>query len=239
MADFPKPVLVDLSGPVAPQVYRWLRQTIIQGDLTPGTRLSEVEISLLFGASRQPVREAFIKLSEEGLLEVRPQRGTFVCKISIASVKDARFVREAIEADIVKVIAKNPAPDFLARLRAQIDLQRALVNRAASEFDSDLARSVAFIQLDENFHRCLAEGADHTQAWHVIEGLKSQMDRVRYLATQRFPMTDLVNQHAAIVDALAKGDIIAAEASMRSHLTTILNDLPQVVSDLPNFFTDR
>lgn len=232
----PKPILADQSGPVAPQVYRWLRQSIIQGDVAPGTRLSEAEISVLFASSRQPVREAFIKLAEEGLLEVRPQRGTFVCKISIAAVKDARFVREAVEADIVKVIASNPNPDLVANLRAQLDLQRDLVKLTAPEDGGDLAKSVSFIQLDENFHRCLAEGAHRTQAWRVIEGLKAQMDRVRYLATQRFPMADLVNQHVAIVDAIARADVIAAEAAMRGHLTTILNDLPQVVADLPDFF---
>lgn len=226
--------MLDQGAAVAPQVYRWLRQSIIQGDIAPGARLSEAEISVLFAASRQPVREAFIKLAEEGLVEVRPQRGTFVCKISVDAVMDARFVREAIEADIVKAVAAAPSAALVADLRAQIAAQRDLVSREGA--DARPENSVAFIQLDERFHRSLAEGAQRAAAWRVIEGLKAQMDRVRYLATQRFPMADLVGQHAAVVDAIARADVPAAEAAMRAHLHTILNDLPQVVADLPDFF---
>lgn len=229
-----KIIPLDQGAPVAPQVYRWLRQSIIQGDIAPGARLSESEIALLFTASRQPVREAFIKLAEEGLVEVRPQRGTFVCKISVDAVMDARFVREAVEADIVKAVAANPSAALIADLRAQIDAQRHLVQGLSR--DAGPAASIAFIQLDEKFHRSLAEAAQRTAAWRVIEGLKAQMDRVRYLATQRFPMRDLVGQHASVVEAIARADVAAAEVAMRGHLHTILNDLPQVVADLPDFF---
>ncbi|RVI35555.1 GntR family transcriptional regulator, partial [Sinorhizobium meliloti] len=90
---------------VGPQVYRILREQIIQAELAPGARISEAEIARSLSISRQPVREAFIKLAEEGLVQVLPQRGTYVTRISTASVMDVRFVREAIEADIVRQVA--------------------------------------------------------------------------------------------------------------------------------------
>jgi len=64
---------LDQSDRVGPQLVRILRMQIIRGLLAPGTRMSESETAALFSVSRQPVREAFIKLAEEGLLEVRPQ----------------------------------------------------------------------------------------------------------------------------------------------------------------------
>ena len=82
---------------VRQRLYQALRQAIIRMVLAPGRALSEKEIADTFDVSRQPVREAFIRLSESGLLEVRPQRGTYVVRISEGAVMEARFVREAVE----------------------------------------------------------------------------------------------------------------------------------------------
>ena len=79
------------------QLHRILRTAIIRGELVPGQAISEIEMSKRFSISRQPVREAFIKLGEERLIEVMPQRGTYVRKISVKEVLDARHLREIIE----------------------------------------------------------------------------------------------------------------------------------------------
>lgn len=220
------PTMLDQGAAVRPQLYRLLRERIIRNEIEPGARISESEIAAEYSISRQPVREAFIKLAEEGLVEVRPQRGTFVCKISVPAVMDARFVREAIEADIVKLLAAAQDKDLERMLRGQLDDQ----SRVA---DKD---SVRFISLDEQFHRTLAEAAGKSHAWSVIENVKAQMNRVRHLATRRFPIEALVDQHRAVVDAIAKGDVVAAEAAMRGHLRAILTDLPEVARDRPEFF---
>lgn len=219
--------VIEQGAPVGPQLYRILRERVIRNDLAPGARISESEIAATYALSRQPVREAFIKLAEEGLLEIRPQRGTFVRKIAISSVMDARFVREAIEADIVKLLAREADPALAADLRGQIAVQR----EAAAEHNS-----LRFIELDETFHRTLAEAADKSYAWDVVESVKYQMDRVRHLSTMRFPMEKLVEQHAAIADAIAEGDDQAAEAAIRGHLREILDDLPKIAAEKPDFF---
>lgn len=212
--------------PVGPQVYRILRERIIRADLLPGSLISESEIARTFALSRQPVREAFIKLSEEGLVEVRPQRGTLVRRISKDAVMDARFVREAIEADIVKLAAANPDPSVIADLRRQIVDQRAI-----SDNDPD-----RFMKLDERFHRTLAEAAGKTYAWQVIENVKAQMDRVRYLSFLRFPIPKLVEQHIAVVDAIEAGRPDDADRAMRGHLREILSALPEIADAKPEFF---
>ncbi len=94
-----------LAEPIVPQIINRLRQAIIELRLEPGQPLSEKEIALLYGVSRQPVREAFIKLAEAGLVQVLPSRGTYVTKISVKEVLNARFVREAIECAVVREAA--------------------------------------------------------------------------------------------------------------------------------------
>lgn len=217
---------LDQGAPLAPQLYRILRQRIISANLTPGSRISEAEIAATYALSRQPVREAFIKLAEDGLLEVRPQRGTYVRKISTAAVKDVRFVREAIEADIVALLADNPDTALVRELESQLREQKEVAESEASRF----------IVLDERFHRTLAEAAGKAYAWKVIEQVKGQMDRVRYLSALQFPMRDLVAQHSDIVRAIARGDPGAASAAMRVHLQKILTDLPAVAAARPDFF---
>jgi GntR family transcriptional regulator, rspAB operon transcriptional repressor len=220
-----------LSGaaPIGAQVYRLLRDRIVGMRLLPGERLSEAEIARALEVSRQPVREAFIKLSEDGLVEIRPQRGTYVRRISILAVEDARFVREAIEADITRLVAGDPDPALVAELRRQVEAQARL----------DASVPAEFMTLDERFHQTLAEAAGRPLAWSVIREVKLQMDRVRVLSVQRFPKRRLVEQHAAIVDGIAARDPARAEAAMRLHLREILNDLPAVGRANPGYFEAR
>jgi DNA-binding GntR family transcriptional regulator len=218
---------LELTTPVRPQIHAGLRQRIIRGEIPPGTALSEAEIARRFAISRQPVREAFIKLAEEGLLEIRPQRGTFVRKISKTAVMDARFVREAIEANIVRELAAEGDAGLVARLRKQLVAQRAV---PVGELDD-------FMRLDEEFHRTLADAAGRLYGWKVIEDVKVQMDRVRYLSLRSFPQAKLVRQHTAIVDAIEEASPDEAERAMREHLRLIMDDLPSIEAQHPNFFT--
>ncbi|MGZ9810782.1 GntR family transcriptional regulator [Pseudoroseicyclus sp. H15] len=219
----PQSVLND-SQPIGGQLFDKLRLRIVRGELVPGTRLSEAGVAAEFNVSRQPVREVFIRLAEEGLLEIRPQRGTIVPKISRRMVEDARFVREAIEADVVRLAARNMHAADIDELRALVALQQKA---------EDIP---AFIELDDGFHRLLAEGVGRVHAWHVIEGLKAQLDRVRYLSLQRFPKAKLIAQHSAIVEAIATGEPTAAEAAMRRHLNTIVDDLPIIAGENETHF---
>ncbi len=218
---------LNAAAPVGPQVYASLRRYIIRGELRPGTAVSEAEIARRFSTSRQPVREAFIKLAEDGLLEVRPQRGSFVRKISKAAVIDARFVREAIEADIVRELAREGDAALVAQLRALLAEQAALPS----------GRMYDFMKLDEQFHLALARGAGRSYGWKVIEDVKIQMDRVRYLTLRNFPQERLIRQHTSIVDAIERKSPDVADREMRRHLRGILDDLPSIEDQHPDFFT--
>jgi len=218
--------VLDPSCSISSQIFRVLRERIVRNDLKPGNRISEAEIARNYKVSRQPVREAFIKLAEQRLLAVLPQRGTFISKIDYLFVLDARFLREAIEADIVKLLTEKPDPALIVDLREQIGRQN----------DVGAGSPQAFFQLDNRFHRTLAEGAGRSGAWRQIEGLKSQMDRVRFLALKQFPVDRLIGQHSEVVDMIAAGNPGAAEAAIRTHLREVLNDLPLIHRENPGFF---
>ena len=211
------------------QLHRLLRASIIEGQLLPGQIISEIEMSKRFAISRQPVREAFIKLAEERLVEVRPQRGTFVRKISVKEVLDARHLREIIEVSIIREVTQKHDAALIQQLRQLI----------AQQNQSTPGDARAFLELDEEMHRTLALHAGREYAWRVTESIKAQMNRVRFLsydfASSKF---DLAGEHAAIVDAIEAGDADHAARLMESHLRGILKTLPLVVSQYPDYFTD-
>jgi DNA-binding GntR family transcriptional regulator len=222
------PLRVDGAGSIAEQVFRTLRASIVTLRLTPATALSEQEIAGRLKVSRQPVREAFIKLSEIGLLRVLPQRGTFVVKISAKAVTDARFVREAVECAIARRACAGIGKAAMGELRAILSDQR----KAARDPE-------AFFVLDEAFHRGLANAAECAYAWKVIEEAKAQMDRVRFLSLpDATPVNHLITQHQAILDAIAAGRPAAAEQAMQDHLREILKSLPRLSRTFPDMFDE-
>ncbi|MBL4811873.1 MAG: GntR family transcriptional regulator [Rhodobacteraceae bacterium] len=217
---------LDVMAPIGPQLHRILRERIIRNDLRAGSQISESEIGRQYDVSRQPVREAFIKLAGEGLIAIRPQRTTIIRKIEYQAVLDARFIREAIEADIVRLLALSPDPVLIADLRKQLHNQTRIAQNEPENF----------IQSDEFFHKSLADGAGKIKVWGYIEGLKSQLNRVRHLSNGIFPVAEMIAQHQLVVDHIEKNDPDAAIAAMRFHLRRILEDLPNIREANPDLF---
>ncbi len=217
---------LDQLKAVSPQLRLVLRSRIIRNDLPPMSRLSEPELAKEYGVSRQPVREAFITLMNEGLVEVRPQRGTYVKRIDYEAVLNARFVREAVEADIVRKLAVRGDSDLVKELRSQIVLQKNVPEGVPDKF----------MELDERFHQTLAQAAGFRKAWDYLEGIKAQMDRVRFITFEEFPISKLIDQHEQIVDFIEQKTVSRAEDAMRVHLREILNSLPRIQELYPDYF---
>jgi DNA-binding GntR family transcriptional regulator len=212
------------------RVYQTLKRAIVELQLKPGHLLSEADVARRLGVSRQPVREAFIKLAEVGLVEVRPQRGTFVVLISRRDVTNARFIREAIEVAVVRKAAEEASAAAIAEL-ADIVARQRVVARSND--------NAGFFRLDEAFHLAIAASAACEHAWRVVEDLKAQMDRVRYLSVpDATPIDVLVEQHTAILKAIEAHDPDAAEKAMRVHLAEILKSLPRIAAAHAELFVD-
>lgn len=213
---------------IAVQVVERLRHAIVTMRIRPGEKLSEQDIATRLGVSRQPVREAFIKLAEAGLVRILPQRGTMVVKISVEAVENARFIRTAIESAVVREAAERRDLKAIALARRiHEDVGRAV----------EAANSEQMFALDEAFHQALAAAAGRRDAWRVIEEQKAQMDRVRYLdIADAVPMRTVLAQHEAILVAVEAGDPEEADRAMRVHLHQILVSLPKLAARWPGLF---
>lgn len=212
---------------MAMRVVGALRDDIVTMALKPGDVISESDIAGRYGVSRQPVREAFIRLAQQGLLLIRPKRATVVKKISPDGVRQSRFIRESIEVEIIRRVASNPGPD----------VAEVLAELIAEQEDASAANdSRRFHQLDELFHRTLARLAGVEYAWQLIDDHKMQLDRVRYLTLGTSSSRVAIDEHKIIARAVSKGDPAAAEAAMRAHLARAEVLLSQTIADHPDYF---
>lgn len=214
--------------PVNQQIYRFLRKDIVDCTIPPGTLLSEKEISTRFNVSRQPVREAFIKLAEAGLVQILPQRGTFVMKISAKRVADGRFIRQAVECAIVRRVATSITPEQLMLLEHNLHRQElAAQNNQIREF----------LTLDDEFHHLLTQIANCALAWETIETIKATMDRVRFLSLSEVsPPENLIQQHYQIFEAIKAGDPEAAELAIHEHLQEMIYSITPIALQNTDWF---
>ncbi|MFA9439353.1 GntR family transcriptional regulator [Uliginosibacterium sp. sgz301328] len=212
------------------KIRQFLRAAIVRAELLPGQLISEIEMSKRFEIGRQPVREAFISLAREQLVDVRPSRGTYVRLISMNEVIDAWHVREPIEVSIVRQITKKHDAQTIAQLRALV-AQQKLIAPGDNE---------AFLALDQEFHHTLALLANREFAWKVIDGAKAQMDRVCYLSyTISSQVDELVDDHTAMIDAIEARDAKTAVRVMEKHLAKILDAARRVAEKYPDYFVDE
>lgn len=248
------PLAADSGPETAPEsaaerAYRLLFGDIIALRQKPGVRLSEAEIAAQMGLSRQPVREAFLRLSNQGFLLIRPKRPTLVAAISDSGVRQARFLRSAIEEALVaaaataasraKTAAERPADhigearDFAA-LREQVEANLALQTDAMSRMDI-----VSFNALDDGFHGLLAQCAGHAYAWHYVADQKAHMDRARLLnLAYQAGLRDAYEDHCAMWARIRVGDADGARRAMAAHLARIEMQLPALRRQNPDYFID-
>ena len=215
----------------ARRVYTSLRTRIIEMRMPPGERIVERDIANEFGTSRTPVHEAVQRLADEGLVDVVPRVGTFVARIPVEALDEAMVVRAALEGAIIEKATERATPEGIARLRAILDAQ-------AEHVRNDDTRG--FHRTDEAFHATLAELSGYPGIWPVIQQTKTQLDRFRQLTLPiDGRMRDVIGEHLAVLDALAKGDPADAVTAMRGHLDQVLPALETLRELWPDYFTSR
>jgi DNA-binding GntR family transcriptional regulator len=211
-------------------VYDALRQAIVSTELEPGRQISENEIADKLGVSRTPVREALARLRDDQLVQIVPQLGTFVSRISVAGVDDAQFLREALECSAVRLAAERADAGDVAHLQALITQQ---------EVARDHADPSAFFLLDDELHSSLCELSGRPIAWTVVARANGHLNRVRRLSlAEPSYIAEMIKEHQAVVDAVGRGEPDAAEDALRHHLRMVLSDLPHIRNDHPEYFED-
>ena len=220
---------VQRGNTVAAVIYRDLRADIVSLRRMPGEPIAEKVIAQDYGVSRTPVREAVLRLADEGLIEIFPQSGTFVARIPLGTLPEAIAIRKALEDATVRYAAERATRSQVANLRANLELQREKV--AAGDFDG-------FHAADEAFHAMLAEIAGYPGFWTVIQQVKVQIDRYRRLTLPVLGrIAVVVEEHTAIVDAIANHDPAAAEKALNTHLDDLQITIDDYQKANPLYFT--
>lgn len=210
------------------EIFDHLHDEINALRLRPGDRISEAEIAARFGVSRQPVRDAFTRLANLDLLLIRPQRATEVRRFSAREIEKSRFVRAAVEAEVLRRAALSPDPGKGAVLARELDRQRAAL--AARD-------AAAFTALDYDFHRALCEIAGAGFAFEVISTEKAKLDRLCLLALAKDDrMPQLLADHEAIASAIRASDPALAYETGMHHLAQLDSTLDQITRDNASYF---
>ncbi len=206
----------------ASKVVPVLREAIVDGELAPGSRLSEQAIASRFGVSRTPVREAFAQLEREGLVLTVARTGVYVRIIDAREAEDIYETREALETQAARLAARRQTPVTIARLRERLG---ALGD--AAKADDERAYTA---QLDR-FYELLMEAAGNGVLRRSYEALTGPVRRLRRIAMQYPDRLHASYEHAvAIVEAIASGNEDMAEAEMRSQLSTAREAVLTVLS---------
>lgn len=219
------------AGSASRQAYRAIRDAIVAAELEPGQRLSENELAERLAVSRTPIREALIRLRDDRFVQIVPQLGTFVTRISTAAVEDAQFIRESLECAAVRLAATRAQDADVAELRDLVRRQGEVVE------DGDYER---FALLDDEFHSALCALAGRSVAWEVAQRVKGHLNRVRRLSLpQPNYLDEMVAEHRLVLDALGRGDPDAAEEALRHHLRMVLSALPAIRVQHPEYFEEE
>ncbi|MDJ0391187.1 GntR family transcriptional regulator [Roseomonas sp. E05] len=215
-------------APIGRELYGMLRRQILTGVLRPGESIPEATLAERAGVSRTPVREVLRRLADEGFVTIIPQVGTYVAPIRLAAVYDSQFIRETLECRTIRLAAENLTEADAAVLRTNLAAQQASLEAGESD---------AFFDQDDALHACLVRIAGRPAIWEVIQGVKSQLDRVRYLSLQSgdWPPV-LVEEHATLVGHVLAGDAEGAEAAMRAHLRTVFATIERISRVNADFF---
>ena len=217
--------------PKSEQIYEFLRRAIVRLELAPGTALSEPEICAQFDVSRTPVREAVQKLAEEGLVNVFPQSGTYVSRISYEVAEEGFIIRRALEIESARRAAIRVTDPQITQLHATIGRMRAILTED---------RLPAYIDEDDIFHASISEISGLPRIWKFITLAKVHLDRMRQLsAPVPGHLAEVTEQHAAIVHALARRKPDHAELAMRIHLDGSFEVMSRMLEDKIGLFQEE
>jgi DNA-binding GntR family transcriptional regulator len=193
------------------RVYQALKRDIITGVHPPGEALSEKDLAERYSSSRTPVREAAVRLQQDHLLKIIPNRGYFITKISVQDLTDLYDYRAAVECACAELAAmKGMNPALLERLEELANTEYRINDRESYE---------NFISKDTAFHLGIAQLARNHLLLQAVEAARCQMERIMYAAIDigyygEFPG----REHRGILDAIKKRDSRAARQLMYDHI---------------------
>jgi len=207
-------------GSLVEQIYTLLRRLIVDLTLPPESALVEQEVANVLSVSKTPVREAIIRLSREGLVNVVPKSGSYVTAISLDRYLEACFVRTQLEVGCIRRLAVQGIG-----MGDQVKLKAIL--KEQQEAIEDDAR---FFELDEALHRRFFDLAGLPGAWQLMNLAKAELDRVRHLK-RLFGIRQrhlVIDEHAELVSAIVDRDPARAERAMLNNIGAVDDEMNSI-----------
>jgi DNA-binding GntR family transcriptional regulator len=213
----------------ADAVYGELKEAILSGTLEPGCLIDKAGLCEKLGVSRFPVSAAVSRLSYDRLVDVAPQHGSFVARISLNDVRERLFIRSALEAEIAAEAARRMSRSDKDALAANLKEEAAAV---------EVEDRGTFYALDVAFHQILTAGLGMARAHDVLEALRVHLERARRLTmSPAGRLRVALNEHASIAAAIEAGDARAAHEAMKRHLDTTSALLESLAKKQPGLFS--
>ncbi len=196
--------------PLSRQAYERLRDQIITLKLAPGTLLDEAELMASLGLGRTPIREALQRLACEGLVVIRPRRGTYVAPLSLTDLQQIFELRQELEGYAAALAAERATVQDIAALEQALAPLGQVPEPSSPYF---------YIDVDWAFHRALAATTHNPFLQDQLGNLYNLHLRLWYSVAEKLgPVRELGEHHHAILQAIECHDCHAAEAGMRKHI---------------------
>ena len=210
-AKHPSSAVRRISSPLLhEEVAREIKRLIENGDLAPGSRLSERQLGFQLGVSRTPLREALRSLAGEGLVELSPRRGALVAKLDTDAVEHIFSVMEALEALAGALACEVMSDTEIEEVR---ELHKALLQ------SYELRDVESFYTLNRKIHEAILDGAHNPVLARIYSTLNGQMKRARFMALNNARQwREAVREHEEIMDALVQRDAERLGAALHRHL---------------------
>lgn len=189
---------------------RVIQHNIISLELLPGSLVSENELAKELGISRTPVREALIALNKIKLVEIYPQRGSYISLINHELVEEARCIRLILETAIVEEACDRAGEKEIMELEENLKLQ---------EVYQDSANENKLLTLDNEFHEIFFKICRKEFTYHLLNGMMTHFDRVRRLSLTVVKDSKILSDHKALAEAIKLHDKQAARAVITKHLS--------------------
>lgn len=210
------------------KVYLQLRSAMMDLTLAPGAPLRIQELAGQLGVSRTPVREAFIRLRRDGLINILPQRETTVSLLDISRILQERFLRESLELHAAALLADSVRVGCLQTMNALIEAQ--ILASLDGRFD-DLYAS------DDAFHRLLFEENGQLLGWELMLQSCTHYHRVRLLSLRsRLSGESVIMDHQEMLRALESGQKQRLLDRLTFHLHRLDDNLPLLLKTFPQYF---
>ncbi|MGR6777971.1 GntR family transcriptional regulator (plasmid) [Sphaerotilus sulfidivorans] len=216
---------LDRSRHAAPQIFEQLRARIVSMELAPGTVLVRSELAEAFGVSQTPIRDALIKLGEEGLVQIFAQHATVVSRIDLAAATQAHLLRQALELEL-EIVERLACGEADAALEAR--LTDALARQEATGTLTD-ADCVEFIEADQAFHQAMYVALGREALWALVRRQSGHIDRLcRLHLPEAGNIASVLAQHEQIAATIARREPSAARTAVREHLNDLLGRIDEI-----------